>query len=261
MIFTSFHFVLFLAVVYAVYWLIPRRAVQNIILLLSSFIFYGWVHPWFCLLLATSTTVDFFSGSAMKRWPGRKRSFLMVSLACNLGLLGVFKYFNFFAESVHASLAWCGLETNPMLLRVLLPVGISFYTFKTLSYTIDIYRGDMAPRTNFIDYALYVSFFPQLLAGPIERARHLLPRIEQERRFDWQQFSEAWVLLLVGYLKKLVIADNVAVYVNQVFMLQHPSIALVMAGTLAFALQILADFSAYTDIARGVGKLLGFEMM
>ena len=205
--------------------------------------------------------VDYFSGLGMARFAKRKKLFLIISLICNLGMLGFFKYFNFFVESVHEAAMSMGLHFSPIELRIFLPVGISFYTFQTLSYTIDVYRGKLKPRNNFFDFALFVSFFPQLVAGPIERATRLLPQVEKNRRWNNDFFLSAWPLMIRGYLKKLVIADNVAVYVNQIFMLEEPTILLLLAGSLAFAVQIYADFSAYTDIARASARLLGFDLM
>jgi len=243
------------------YWLCRNRHCQNILLLVASYVFYGFVHPWFCVLLAISTVADYCCGLALVMTRRYRGVLLGVSLCFNLGLLGVFKYFNFFSANVHAALAACGLRVDCAVLDIVLPVGISFYTFQTLSYTIDIYKGILQPRRNFVDFALFVSFFPQLVAGPIERAGHFLPQIERERRWQWGQFFEAWPLLLSGYLKKLVVADNVAVYVDKVFMLDCPSLLILLVGSMGFAIQIFADFSAYTDIARGTARLLGFELI
>jgi len=176
-------------------------------------------------------------------------------MVSNLGILGAFKYFNFFAENVYAVAAHLGLDLHPLTFRVFLPVGISFYTFQTMSYTIDVYRGRMEARRNFLDFALFVAMFPQLVAGPIERAIEFLPQIERKRRWDMDLFLSAWPLIVWGYFKKLVVADNVAVYVDKIFMLKEPAWPLLVAGALGFAVQIYADFSAYTDIARGVARL------
>ncbi len=261
MIFTSFTYVYFLLAVVVVYWTMPTRRVQNGLLLAASYLFYGWVHPWFCILIASSTVTDYVCALGMKRYPGRKRWLLVGSLVCNLGLLGVFKYFNFFADNMYLVLRELHLDVPPATLRVFLPVGISFYTFQTLSYTIDVYRGKLEARTSFLDVALYVAFFPQLVAGPIERATRLLPQVERPRKWSWLLFDEAAPLLVSGYLKKLVVADNLGVMVDKIYMHEHPTLFLLAAGTLAFAFQIYADFSAYTDIARGSGRLLGFDLM
>lgn len=261
MIFTSYEYLIFIVVIFAGYWLLRAKTPQNLLLLVGSYVFYGYIHPWFCILIATSTVVDYFCGLGMMRAPQRKKWFLVLSLICNLGMLGVFKYFNFFAENVHAVATELGLGMDPIIFKIFLPVGISFYTFQTLSYTIDIYRGLLKPRRNFIDFALFVAFFPQLVAGPIERAVRFLPQIEMPRRWDWERFCSAWPLLVGGYLKKMVIADNMAFFTDKVYMHQDPSVFLLFAGTVAFAVQILADFSAYTDIARGSARLIGFELI
>ena len=261
MIFTSTAFLAFYAVVFALYWAARNRTAQNVLLLVGSYVFYGYVHPWFCLLIASSTVVDYLCGLGMGRFPNRKRSWLMLSLAFNLGLLGVFKYYDFFARSFAEALGSLGLELQPVELLVLLPVGISFYTFQTLSYTIDVYRGDIKARRSFLDFAVFVSFFPQLVAGPIERAKRFLPQVEAQRHWSWAAVFPALQLIVGGYLKKLVVADNVGPYVDQIFGLQSPTLALLAVGALGFAVQIYADFSAYTDIARGIAKLLGFHLI
>ncbi len=260
MIFTSRTYLVFLALVFVLYWGCRRRELQNALLLVGSYVFYGWIHPWFCLLVAASTLLDYGCALGMERRPAQRRLFLAASLAGNLGLLGYFKYSGFLAESLSRALDALGLGLDPFTFQVLLPVGISFYTFQTLSYTIDVYRGAIRARTSLLDVALFVALFPQLVAGPIERAKRLLPQIERPRRFRWEVFRSAWPLLVRGYLKKLVVADNVAVFADKVFLLDEPSLSLLCAGTLAFALQILADFSAYTDLARGSARLLGFEL-
>ncbi len=160
-------------------------------LLTASYIFYGYVHPWFCILISTSTIANYLCALEMHRFPSRRRIFLVTGLVCSLGMLGFFKYFNFFAENIQSLISSAGFEIHPMTFRIFLPVGISFYTFQTLSYTIDVYRGRVVPRKNLIDFALFVSFFPQLVAGPIERASRLLPQVEKSRRWDWDMFLSA----------------------------------------------------------------------
>jgi D-alanyl-lipoteichoic acid acyltransferase DltB (MBOAT superfamily) len=260
-IFTSFTYIYFFLLVFTLYWSIRNRALQNALLLVASYIFYGWISPWFCILLATSTVVDYGCGLAMRKYHRHRRRFLLVSLCSNLGILAVFKYFNFFVENVASMLARLGLDADPVFLQVALPVGISFYTFQTLSYSIDIYRGRLEPRKNFIDFATFVAFFPQLVAGPIERARSFLPQLEQQRNWSWQRFDAAWPLILRGFFKKLVVADNMAFYVDKVYMLDNPGLLLLSVGTVAFSIQIYTDFSGYTDIARGTARLFGFELM
>ena len=260
MIFTDLEFLFFYVGLFTLYWVISNKTAQNILLLIGSYVFYGWVHPWFCLLIAASTVTDYVCGLKIKSSSHHKR-WLVISLIVNLGLLGVFKYFNFFVDNFHDLLSTFGISANKMTLRIFLPVGISFYTFQTLSYTIDIYKGKLEPRKNLLDFAVFVAFFPQLVAGPIERASRLLPQVESRRKFNLDQFIEAWPLLIFGYFKKLVIADNISIYVDKIFMLESPTLLLLITGTLGFALQILADFSAYTDIARACSKMLGFELM
>jgi len=259
-LFTSFSFVAFMAVVVPVYWLLPRRA-QNYFLLAASYFFYGFVHPWFCILIAFSTLFDWLVALAIARFPGRKRALLIASLAANLGLLGAFKYFDFFVSSVQAGLACLGFQASLPLLRVMLPVGISFYTFQSLSYTIDVYRGLLQPRRSLPDFALFVALFPQLVAGPIERARNLLPQIERERTIDFPRIESALCLIVWGFFKKLVVADTMAIFVNRLFSMPHLCGLMLFAAGFAFMMQIFADFSAYTDIARGSARLLGFELM
>lgn len=261
MIFTSFTFLYFFLVVLVLYWVSNNRTYQNGLLLIVSYVFYCWVHPWFGILIAVSTCIDYFCGLKMQKESEGKKKYLYLSLLGNLGLLGFFKYFNFFADSFNNVLSTVGLDLDPIMLNIFLPVGISFYTFQSLSYTIDIYRGELEARKNFIDFAAFVSFFPQLVAGPIERAKNLLPQLEKKRKLSWQIFDEAIPLIIRGYFKKLVIADAIALYANQVFIYEDPPFWLLLAGTMAFALQIYADFSAYTDIARGVAKLLGIELI
>lgn len=261
MIFTSFIYAYFFAIVFVLYWALQNKSWQNALLLLASYVFYGWIHPWFCILIAISTVADYFICRALREKPQHSKLWFVLSLVVNLGMLGFFKYFNFFADNVHSVLSTMGLDVSPIALQIFLPVGISFYTFQTLSYTIDIYRGELEPRKNFIDFAVFVSFFPQLVAGPIERAKRFLPQVENNRKFALENFTEGIPLIIVGYFKKMVVADNIALYVDKVFMLQEPSAALLFAGTAAFALQILADFSGYTDIARGMAKLLGFNLV
>src|SRR5262245_12874205 len=193
--------------------------------------------------------------------PGRKRTWLSLSIAANLGLLGVYKYFDFFVDNVAAAGAVLGWNIPPIALRLALPAGISFYTFQSMSYTIDVYRGHAPARTRFIDVAAFVSFFPHLVAGPIMRATNLLPQIERTRTFSAAAARDATVLIVWGLFKKLVIADNTGVIANKVFALQHPDFYVLWAGVFAFAIQIYADFSAYTDIARGVAKWYGFDLI
>jgi D-alanyl-lipoteichoic acid acyltransferase DltB (MBOAT superfamily) len=263
MLFNSWIFAAFLAIVLPLYYLLPFRA-QNILLLAASYLFYGAWDWRFLGLLLLSTVMDYSIGRAMDLSPTqrRRRLLLVFSVVVNLTILGFFKYWNFFVESAGALLTSVGLEANLPTLRIILPVGISFYTFQTLGYTIDIYRREMPACRNFLNYALYVSYFPQLVAGPIERITRLLPQIEGPRTVTPDMVYSGVQLMLWGFVKKIAIADSLAVHANRIF--ENPKglhgVEL-WFGVYCFALQIYADFSGYTDIARGVSRLFGVELM
>jgi D-alanyl-lipoteichoic acid acyltransferase DltB (MBOAT superfamily) len=259
-IFHSLEFLAFFLITLAAYWALPLRA-QNLLLLGASYLFYGWVHPWWPLLLFATTLVDYWSARRMSERPDQKKAWLWLSIVTNFGLLGFYKYFDFFVENVAAAASSIGWNVPDLALRLALPAGISFYTFQSMSYTIDVYQGHAPARTRFVDIAAFVSFFPHLVAGPIMRATNLLPQFEHERRFDPAAARDAAVLVVWGLFKKLVIADNVGVIANKVFALQDPEFFVLWAGVFAFAIQIYADFSAYTDIARGVAKWYGFDLI
>lgn len=259
MIFHSLDFIVFFVAVVLLYWRLGQRG-QNVLLLVASYFFYGYVHPWFLILIATSTVIDYFSARGMERWPARRRVFMGASIVSNFGMLGFFKYFNFFVANVGAVLTAAGLRADLPVLRVILPVGISFYTFQAMSYTVDVFRGELRARRSLLDVAVFISFFPHLVAGPIQRASYLLPQVEGERRFSLTKATTGFHLMAWGFFKKLVIADNVGVIANKVFALSDPSFEVLWAGVFAFAIQIYADFSAYTDIARGSSRWLGFEL-
>lgn len=261
MIFHSLDYVVFFIVVFTMYWLLPMRG-QNILLLAASYIFYGYVHAWFLIPLCTTTTIDFYCGRQIEKSEGRaRRVWLLVSLVFSLGTLFVFKYYGFFVENIRTLLDVAPDSASAWTLRILLPVGISFYTFQSIGYVVDIYRRQLPACRSLLEYAVFVSFFPQLVAGPIERSGHLLPQLQSPRRFDASAARGAVMLLTWGFFKKVVIADNVAVIANKVFALQDPTFPLLWAGVFAFAVQIYADFSAYTDIARGCARLLGVDLM
>ena len=261
MTFIQSEFVLFYGLIFALYWGVRHRVAQNLLLLVASAVFYGWVHPWFLLLLYASALVDYFAGLAMERWPRGRNGVLAVSLTANLGLLAYFKYWDFFVESVAALLRSLGLETTATPLGILLPAGISFYTFQSMAYSIDIWRGELRPRRSVLDYLLAVSFFCHLVAGPIQRASNLLVQAETPRVFLPAAVRSGFALAVWGAFKKVVCADTVSPYVDKVYGLEHPSGAMVWAATLGFTVQILADFSGYTDIARGTARMLGWELM
>jgi len=264
-VFNSVIFAAFLAVVFTVYWTAPPRW-RNPILLVGSYFFYGWWDWRFLSLLAISTLVDYTIGRRMAHTEvKRSRTRLLVlSSLVNLGILGVFKYSNFFIDSLSSLTSSIGLgELNPAL-SVVLPVGISFYTFQTLSYTFDVYRRRIEPTRNILDFATYVAYFPQLVAGPIERAQRLLPQISDRARSmpSGAPLQGALLLILQGLFKKVVLADGVAVVANEVF--SNPgeySWIGATLGVVAFGIQIYGDFSGYTDIARGVSRLFGIELV
>ncbi|MBA2355238.1 MAG: MBOAT family protein [Acidobacteria bacterium] len=260
MTFHSLDYVAFLLLVTVVYWRLPHGA-QNWFLLAASYLFYGWIHPWYCILLGATTVVDWWAALRMTTPGARRRRWLVLSLGSNLAALGFFKYYNFFAGNVQQALASVGLATPLPILNILLPVGISFYTFQSLSYTIDVYRGRLPASRSLRDFALFVGFFPQLVAGPIERAQALLPRVQQARAFNLVVARDALVLIAWGLFKKLVIADNAGIIANRVFSMKDPGFEMLWAGVFAFGIQIYADFSAYTDIARGSARWLGFDLM
>ncbi|MEC7240508.1 MAG: MBOAT family protein [Myxococcota bacterium] len=259
MLFNAPIFPLFFGVVYLLYRLSNHRA-QNLLLLVASYFFYAWWDWRFLSLILLSTVVDYQCAKRLgSRGPPEKR-WLWVSIVVNLGILATFKYLGWFVSEFQNILAYWGLSTTPITLELLLPVGLSFYTFQSMAYTIDVYRKRLEPIHEPLDFALFVSFFPQLVAGPIERAERLLPQIQNPRRIRAAQASEGAWLVVWGFFKKLVVADNLAVIVAQVFEEGPNSGAHVLIGMYAFTWQIYCDFSGYTDIARGISKLMGFEL-
>lgn len=265
MLFNSLVFIAFFIIVYGLYLLLRRRyKLQNRLLLVASYVFYGYWDWRFLSLIAASTIIDYFVGLGLHQTerPWKRRFLLCISIIGNLSLLGFFKYYNFFAESFAGLLGMFGMEAGFVTLNIVLPIGISFYTFQTMSYTIDIYRRKTERTRNFLDFALFVSFFPQLVAGPIERAVNLLPQVTSPRYITPREVNAGLFLILWGYYKKVVIADNVAMIADQIFngYAQYQGLDL-LVGILAFTVQILCDFSGYSDIARGLAKLMGFNLM
>jgi D-alanyl-lipoteichoic acid acyltransferase DltB (MBOAT superfamily) len=263
MVFNSLHFVWFFIAVYAVYRLLPHRG-QNWLLLIASYYFYAAWDWRFLGLLAASTLVDFTAARLIEAASeqSRRRLYVAVSLGFNLTLLGFFKYFNFFADSLHELFAAFGLTLDFVTVRVLLPVGISFYTFVTMSYVVDVYRREVRATRNLVDFAVFVAYFPHLVAGPILRASRLLPQIQLPRHITREQIRDGMWLIAWGFFQKIFIADNLAPLANKVF---EPNTlhagSDVLLGVYAFALQIYGDFAGYSNIARGTSKLMGIELI
>ncbi|MFT7462346.1 MAG: alginate O-acetyltransferase complex protein AlgI [Pseudohongiellaceae bacterium] len=263
MIFTEPRFLWFFLVVFAVYWATPRPSARKLWLLAASYTFYGAWNKKFLLLILFSTVVDYVAGRALaaeKPQSIRKR-WLLLSLGTNLGLLGVFKYYDFFISEGAQLLSWMGLAVEPRLLEVILPAGISFYTFQTLSYTIDVYRRKMQPTRSLLDFALFVGFFPQLVAGPIVRAIDFLPQLASKRRFADVAVRAQLVLFMVGFIKKAVVSDSVAPVVEQIFASPEAyGFGAKWLGALLYTVQIYCDFSGYSDMAIASAGLLGYEL-
>lgn len=266
MLFNSTAFLLFLPTVFFLYWFVFKNQLraQNVLLLVASYVFYGWWDWRFLSLIIASTFLDYFVAIQLgKTAISKKRKLLLgISLVGNLGMLGFFKYYNFFVSSWIEAWSSVGITMEASTLNIILPVGISFYTFQTLSYTIDVYRKEMQPTKSFIDFAAFVTFFPQLVAGPIERASHLLPQFYKKRTFDYQNAVEGIKLIVWGMFKKVVVADNCAFFVNTIF--ENPEVyssGELFVGMVFFAFQIYGDFSGYSDMAIGISKLFGFDLM
>ncbi len=266
MLFNSISFAVFLPVVFFLYWFVARKnfRYQNMLLLVSSYFFYACWDYRFMFLLMFSTFLDYFTGLKIhdSKTKSGKRFWFWLSVGINLGFLGFFKYYNFFAQSFADGLSSLGIHTDFWVLQVILPVGISFYTFHGLSYVIDILYEKIKPERNFVDYGVFVSYFPLLVAGPIERATHLLPQIQRERNFNYNQAVDGLRQMLWGLFKKIVIADNCAEYANIIFNdSAHQSGSNLVLGALFFTFQIYCDFSGYSDIALGVSRLFGIELL
>lgn len=266
MLFNSVQFLVFFPIVFVIYWFVVNKKlkIQNLFLLIASYYFYAQWDWRFLFLLMFSTLLDFTSGIQMEKskTKSQKKFWFWLCVIINVGFLGVFKYYDFFAQSFADILNSIGFKVSPILLKVILPVGISFYTFHGLSYVIDIYKDRIKAERNFVEYALFVSFFPLLVAGPIERATHLLPQVKKKRVFNYNQSIDGLRQILWGLFKKIVIADNCAVAVEDIFHnYQHYSSIVLILGAVLFAIQIYCDFSGYSDIALGTARLLGFELL
>ena len=266
MLFNSLEFLLFLPIVFLFYWFIFRaRRWQNLLIVIASYIFYGWWDWRFLFLIALTSLCSYGSGLLLEHYEGQRRRQKLVSISnivLNLAILGVFKYYNFFVENLDALLATFGWHFDRVTMNIILPVGISFYTFQALSYTIDVYQKKISATHDPVEFFAYISFFPQLVAGPIERATSLLPQFQKPRKFDYEQAVDGMRQMLWGFFKKLVIADNCATIVNEYWnhYMELPSVMLILLGVL-FTFQIYCDFSGYSDIAIGCARLFGFNLM
>ncbi len=266
MLFNSVEFVLFLPIVFLLYWFVFAKnvAIQNLFLVVCSYIFYGWWDWRFLGLIILSSTVDYCMGLLMRDEdrPGRRKSYLWISILTNLGILGFFKYFNFFSQSLIESMQVLGWTLHASTLAIILPVGISFYTFQTMSYTIDVYRRKIAPTTDLLAFFAYVGFFPQLVAGPIERAANMLPQFTRPRVMEYAMLSSGLKYMLWGFVMKLAIADRLALYVDTIYNnveMHHGSSHLI--ATFFFSIQIYGDFAGYSLIAIGCAQLFGIRLM
>lgn len=262
MLFNSFSFAIFLPIVFALYWAVPKKR-QWIILFISSYLFYMCWKVEYVFLILLTTAISYACALMIEKKPTKKRLSLSTALIVSLGVLFFFKYFNFFSTSITGAINRIfGLKGQPILASVILPVGISFYTFQALGYVIDVYRGRVPAERHFGKFATFISFFPQLVAGPIERTENLLGQIKAEHRFDYNQAVYGLRLMLWGFFKKMVVADNLAVFVDNIYNnpFDHSGASLILA-TLFFAIQIYCDFSGYSDIAIGTGKLFGINLM
>lgn len=265
MLFNSLDFAIFLPIVFILYWLLKRNLkVQNFLIVVASYVFYGWWDWRFLSLIIFSSIVDYSVGIALDK-SDRKRTrriLLMTSILVNIGFLGFFKYFNFFTDSFTDAFSFFGYQFKSQSLNIILPVGISFYTFQTLSYSIDVFRRKMKPTRNIVAFFAFVSFFPQLVAGPIERATNLLPQFYTKRKFDYAQAVDGVRQILWGLFKKIVIADNAAAFANDIFANSADyNGSTLLLGAFFFAFQIYGDFSGYSDIAIGTARLFGFNLM
>ncbi len=266
MLFDSLEYFVFFPVVFVLYWLVFNSTLllRNLFLLAVSYLFYGWWDPRFLLLIIMSSGVDYWCGLQLDKTaqPTRRKVYLWTSIAFNLGILATFKYFNFFTESLAQGLSMLNMDISFTTLDVVVPVGISFYTFQTMSYTIDVYRKKMPATHNWLTFFCYVSFFPQLVAGPIERARKLVPQFERRHSFSYTNATEGARFILWGLFKKIVIADALGLAVNIIFdMPEYFRGSELYLGSLFFGMQLYCDFSAYSDIAIGSAKMLGFDLM
>ena len=266
MLFNSIDFAFFLPIVFILYWFVTNKdlRLQNLLIVTASYVFYGWWDWRFLSLIFFSTIVDYTIGRKLKIEENKikRKTLLWTSILVNLGFLGFFKYYNFFVDNFITAFSFFGQDIQANSLNIILPVGISFYTFQTLSYTIDVYKRKLEPTNDFIAFSAFVSFFPQLVAGPIERATHLLPQFYSKRTFDYSKAVDGMRQILWGLFKKIVIADNCAEFANQIFNNSADmNGSTLVLGALFFTFQIYGDFSGYSDIAIGTSRLFGFDLM
>ena len=266
MLFNSIDFAVFLPIVFILYWFVVQKhlKLQNLLLVIASYVFYGWWDWRFLSLIIFSSLVDYTVGLQLKKQgnPSKRKLLLWTSICVNLGFLGFFKYYNFFLDNFIEAFSFFGYKISSGSLNIILPVGISFYTFQTLSYTIDVYKKKLEPTKDIVSFFAFVSFFPQLVAGPIERATNLLPQFYKKRQFNYNKAVDGCRQILWGFFKKIVIADNCAEYVNMIFDNSSDySGSTLVIGALFFAFQIYGDFSGYSDIAIGTSRLFGFNLM
>ena len=266
MLFNSIDFAIFLPIIFILYWFFTKKKLklQNFLIVVASYIFYGWWDWRFLSLILFSTIVDYSIGISLSKQENKakRKTLLLASILINLGFLGFFKYYNFFLDNFITAFSFFGTEIKANSLNIILPIGISFYTFQTLSYTIDVYKRKLQPTKDFIAFSAFVSFFPQLVAGPIERATNLLPQFYKKRSFDYKNAMIGLRQIIWGLFKKVVIADTCAQYANEIFnTYEIYSSTTLIIGAIAFAFQIYCDFSGYSDIAIGLSRLFGFKLM
>lgn len=259
MSFTSYHFLIFFPLFFVAYWLLPDRRWRNLLLVAGSYLVYAWVWTWHAVFLFLFTLADYFIALGMERWKAKSQLWAWLGVTLNLGILAGFKYYFFFNVALGDWLNQTGMNGDVFLMRIALPLGLSFYILKKISYLLDVYRGTFKPTRDFIAYAAYVSFFPQIFSGPIDRPQKLLTQLYENRAWKIENLHNAWTLLVMGFFKKIVVANSVTVIVDQIYDIDQPSKLLLLLAALGYALQILADFSSYTDISRGLAYLLGLQ--
>lgn len=255
--FTTNIFIIFFTITFFIYWQLKSTETKNFFLLITSYIFYGWFFPWYTILLGISTLLDY--GISLGIYKTKSKSLVWLSIFINIGILFFFKYFGFFKTTLIENLQNFGIEPGYYFFNLILPLGLSFFTLKKIGYIIDVSKGRLTPTRNYISFSLFVAFFPQLAAGPIDKAQKLLPQIEAPRQWKWDYLYSSWHLILMGIFKKIVIANSIGSFTSRLFGLNNLTGLLAISASLGFTLQILADFSAYTDLSRGISLLLGFN--